>query len=253
MKYELLYRIWWVRIEAFRQKIYLFNIMSFVFNYGPQSGWERGTGGTVRYLRDGDPLLHQFRLKSLYSWVERGAGLGLQICPDEKIQRVKIRDSCRPVVIAYEWGDFPLIPGLGDLGSVRGRRFLLQGLGNHLEVLLCPGQQATFQNVGDVELGVQFDSRGHKKQRGPPGLCDGRPNPKRDDPSLCGWRGSPNSIHFVSRSGLKRTDLRNSIVFRKILVFGRNGNKKCPSISCWNKFSFSAVGKRGKWRVSVCK
>ena len=43
-------------------------------------------------------------------------------------------------------------------------------------------------------LGVQFDSRGHKKQREPPDLCDGRPNPERlrilvsgDDSSLCGY------------------------------------------------------------------
>ena len=96
---------------------------------------------------------------------------------------------------------FPLNLGLGGLGSVRGRRVLLQGPGNSLEVLLGSEQQATVQNIGDVALRVQFDSRGHKRQRGPLGLYDGLPNNDRrmilasgDDPSLCGWRGSPNSV-----------------------------------------------------------
>ena len=145
--------------------------MPLIFNYGPQSGWERGTGCMNRFLRDGCPL-HQFCLKSLHSWV-RGAGLGLQDGSDGEVHRVKVRDPCRPNFLAYEWGDFPLNPGLGDLWSVRGCKILLQGPGNSLEVLLGPGQQATLQNIGYVALGVIW------LQRGPPGLCDGRPNHDR--------------------------------------------------------------------------
>ena len=51
--------------------------------------------------------------------------------------------------------DYSLNPVLGDLGSVRGRRVLLHGLGNSLEVFLGPGQQATLQNVSDVAMEVQ--------------------------------------------------------------------------------------------------
>ena len=68
---------------------------------------------------------------------------------------------------------------LNDLGSMSERKVLLQGPGNALKVLLGPGQQATLQNVGDVALKVQFDFRGHKKKREPPGLCDGRPDHDR--------------------------------------------------------------------------
>ena len=138
--------------------------MLLTFNYGPQSGWQRGAGGTNCFLRDGGPLLHQFCLKSLHSWLGRGAGLGLQDWPDREVQRVKIKAPCRSDFLTYEWGDFLLNPGLGDLGSVRGRSVLLQEPENSLQVLLGPGQHATFQNVGDVALGVQFDSREHKKQ-----------------------------------------------------------------------------------------
>ena len=52
--------------------------MPLIFNYGIQSDLERDTGVTNCFLGNGGPLLHQFYLKSLYSWVERGAGLGLQ-------------------------------------------------------------------------------------------------------------------------------------------------------------------------------
>ena len=153
--------------------------MPLIFSYGPQSGWERGTGGTNRFLRDGGPLFHQFCIKSLYSWVGSGAGLGLQDWPDGEVQRVKVRVPCRLDSLAYAWGDSLLNPGLSDLGSVKRRRVLLQRQGNSLEVLLGPGQQPTLQNVGDVAQRVQFDSRRHKKQRGPPGLCDSRPNHNR--------------------------------------------------------------------------
>ena len=40
--------------------------MPLIFNYGSQSGWERGTGGMNRFLRDGGPLLRKFCLKSLH-------------------------------------------------------------------------------------------------------------------------------------------------------------------------------------------
>ena len=123
--------------------------MPCIFNYGPQSGWKQGTGGTNRFLGDGGPLLHQFCLKSLHSWVGRGAGLGLQDWPDWKVQRGNIRVSCKSDFLAYEWGDFPLNPRLGDLVSVRGRRLLLQGPGNCLEVLLGTERQVTLQNIGD--------------------------------------------------------------------------------------------------------
>ena len=50
--------------------------------------------------------------------------------------------------------NLPLNLGLGDLGSVRGRRVLLQEPGNYLEVLLGPGQHETLYNVVDAALGV---------------------------------------------------------------------------------------------------
>ena len=100
---------------------------------------------------------------------------------------------CGPDFLGYECGDFYLNSGLGDLRSMRGRRVLLQEPWKFLEVLLGVGQQATLQNVGDVALVVQFDSRRHKKQRGPPDLCDGHPNHDRlrilafgKDTSFCG-------------------------------------------------------------------
>ena len=114
--------------------------MPLIFNDGPQSGWERGTGGTNRFLRDGGSLLHEFGLKSFHSWVGRGAGLGLQDWPNGEVLRVKVRALCMPYFLDYEWGDSPLNPGVDDLGSVRGRRVMLQGPGNSLEVLLGPGQ-----------------------------------------------------------------------------------------------------------------
>ena len=58
-------------------------------------------------------------------------------------------------------------------------RVLLQGPGNSLEVLLSQEQQAILQNVSDVALEVQFDSRGHKKQRRLSALCNGRPSHDR--------------------------------------------------------------------------
>ena len=54
--------------------------------------------------------------------------------------------------------------GLGDLGSVRGRIVLSQEPGNPWKCFFGPRQQATLQNVGDVALGVLFDSRGHKAE-----------------------------------------------------------------------------------------
>ena len=179
--------------------------MPLIFKHGSQSRWEQSTNGTNCFLRDGDPFLHQYCPKSLYSWVGRGAGFGLQDWTDEEIQKGKVRAPCRPDFLAYEWGYFPRNLGLDDLGSVRRRSVLLQRPGNFLEVLLGPGQQATHQHVGDVALEVQFDSRGHKKQREAPGFCDGRPNHDRlrilasgDDPFLCGWRGSPNSVILLA-------------------------------------------------------
>ena len=59
--------------------------MPFIFNYGPQSGWKQYTGATKRVLRDDGPLLHQFCLKNLHSWVGKGAGIGLQIWPHGEI------------------------------------------------------------------------------------------------------------------------------------------------------------------------
>ena len=104
--------------------------MLIIFNYGPQSSWERGTGGKNRFLKDGGPHLHQFFLKSLHGWVGRGAGLGIQDWPAQEVQRVKVRALWRPDFLAYEWGGFHLNPGLGDLESVRGCSVLLQGPGN---------------------------------------------------------------------------------------------------------------------------
>ena len=76
---------------------------------------------------------------------------------------------------------------------------------NSLEILFSPGQQATLQNVGEEALRVQYDSREHKKQRRPPGLCGGRSNHDRlrilatgDDPSICEWWGSPNSVILLA-------------------------------------------------------
>ena len=153
--------------------------MPLIFSDGPQSGWERGTRDTNYFLMDSGPLLHQFCHKSLHSWVGRGAGLCLQDWTDGEVERVKVRAPCRPDFFANEWEDFLPNPGLADLGSVRGRKVLLQGPRKSLDVLLGPGQQAILQNVGDIALGVQFDYRGHKKQRWPPCLCDDRPNHDR--------------------------------------------------------------------------
>ena len=127
MKFELLYRIWYVRVKAFRQKNIYSHIMPLIFNYGPLSGWVRSTGGTSRFLRDGGPLFPQFCHKSLHSWVERGAGLGRQDWTDGEVQRIKVRAPCRLDFLAYEWEDFPLNPELGDLGSVRRRRVKNKG------------------------------------------------------------------------------------------------------------------------------
>ena len=73
-----------------------------------------------------------------------------------------------------------------------------QGPGNSLKVLLGLRQQTTLQNIGNVALGLQFDSRGHEKQRGPPGLCPSHDRLRilasDDDHFLCGWRGSPDSV-----------------------------------------------------------
>ena len=78
MRFELLYRIWQASIKAFRQKKIFIPCIAPYFNYGPQSGGERGTGSTKNFLSDGGPLLHKFCLKSLHSSVGREAGLGLQ-------------------------------------------------------------------------------------------------------------------------------------------------------------------------------
>ena len=80
--------------------------MPFIFKYGPESGWELDTGGTNRLLRDSGPLVHQFSLKNLHSWVGRGADLGLQDWPDGKVQRVKVRAPCRPDFLAMNEGIF---------------------------------------------------------------------------------------------------------------------------------------------------
>ena len=63
--------------------------MPIIFNYGPQSGRERGTCGTDCFLRNVGPLLHQFCLKSLHNWVGREASLDLQDWLDEEVQRAK--------------------------------------------------------------------------------------------------------------------------------------------------------------------
>ena len=83
--------------------------MPLIFNYDPQSGCERGTGDTNRFLKDGGQLLRQFCLKRLHSWVGRGAGLGLQDSPYGEVQMVKIKAPCRPDSLLVNEGIFFLI------------------------------------------------------------------------------------------------------------------------------------------------
>ena len=99
-----------------------------------------------------------------FGWGE-DHGFGLQNWPDGEMQRVK---PCRPDFLAYEWGDFSLNPGLGDVRNVKGRRVLLQGPENSWKVLLGTGQQATIQNVGDVALGVKLTPEDTKSRKNLP-------------------------------------------------------------------------------------
>ena len=173
--------------------------MPHIINYGPQSSWERGTGGTNCFLRDDGPLLHQLCLKSLHSWVGRGAGLGLHDWPDGEVQRVKVRAPCRPGFLAYEWGDFPLNPSWTGWSLTRER--VQTPVAGTRDLLGSASWPRAAGNPPKCRR-CSADSRSrHKKQRGPPGLCDGHPNHYRlrilasgDDPSLCRWRGSSNSV-----------------------------------------------------------
>ena len=84
---------------------------------------------------------------------------------------------------------------------MRECRILLKGPWLALEVLVCPRKQTTLQNVCNIPLGVQFDSRWDKKKGGFPGCSDSCPNHDRlgilmsgDNPSFCGGIEDPNSI-----------------------------------------------------------
>ena len=170
--------------------------MTLIFNYGPQSGWEQGTGGTNSFLGDDGLLLRQFCLKSLQSWVGRGVGVGIQGWSHREFQRVKIKALCRPEFLAYEWGNFPhSCLRERAQSSVAGIRELLgsaswpKAVGNPPKCRRCSsGSSIWLQRAQKAKGTVAFD-------------CDCRPNHDRvrimassDDPFLSEWRGSPNSL-----------------------------------------------------------
>ena len=113
--------------------------MPLIFNWSPQSSREQGTGDTNRFLKDGGPLLLQFCLKTIHSWVGREAGLGLQDWPDEEVQNVTVRAPCRTDSLLMNEGIFLWIQDWMILEAWEGaesccrdqgtpwKRFLAQG------------------------------------------------------------------------------------------------------------------------------
>ena len=173
--------------------------MPLIFNYGPQSGWERNTGGTNSFLMDGGPLFHQFCLKSLHSGVGREAGLGLKDWPDGQ-GPLQVRLPClwmRGFFLAYEWGDFCLWMRV-ILQAWEGAEFCCRVQGAPWpRAADNPPKSRRCSARNSIWLQWAQKAEGTSRSR----LCDGRPNSDRlrilasgDDPTICGWRGSPNSV-----------------------------------------------------------
>ena len=139
--------------------------MPLIFNYGPQSGWEQGTGVTNCLLRDGGSLLEQFCLKSLHSWVGRGAGLDLQDRPEETSRALRSGFFAGQTSLLMNEGIFLWIQDWVILKAWEGAEFCCRNQGTPWRCFFGPGQQATLQNVGDVALRVQFDSRSTKSRK----------------------------------------------------------------------------------------
>ena len=158
--------------------------MPLIFDFGSQSGWERGTGGT-NCLRDVGPHLRA----STVGWGEEQAFVS-RINQMEKSRGLRSGLLAGQTSLFMNEGIFLWIQGWVILEAWEGADSCCREL---FGMLLCQGQQAPLQNVGDVALGVQFNSRGHEKQRGPSGLYDGYPNndslrilESGDDFFLCG-------------------------------------------------------------------
>ena len=178
--------------------------MPFIFNYGSQSGRERGTDCTNSFQTENCSLLHQICLNSLHSWVgDRSRpwspGLTRWKSPEGWGQGfLQTRLPC------LRW-DFLLNPGLGDLESVKGSRVLLPAPENALDCFLVQGSRQP-SNDCDVALGVQFDYRGYRKE----GISVGEGRPNHDRLRILVWW-----LFFVDE---KEAQTLNLLVYRLLDV-----------------------------------
>ena len=106
--------------------------MPLIFNYGPQSGWERGTGGTNRFLVDAAHSFTSFALREEQALVSR-------IDQMEMSRGLRSRLLAGETSLLMNEGNFLWIQNWGILEAWKGAEFYCRNQRTPWKCLLAQG------------------------------------------------------------------------------------------------------------------